>query len=216
MNIVWTWDVVRRIIEVLWLINIGFAIWTVFRTRRDIASTWAWLLVLSVFPVIGFIIYLFVGRKLSSDDIFTIRAEQEAFGKKLVERQQKRVRGHQLLVSSGKLARARQLISLSLSLDRALVTFNNKVHVFTDGHQLFDKLIDDINHAEKQVYVEFYTFYADDLGKRVLKALEAAAKRGVTVKVLYDLSGSRGTTYRFFAHLEELGGDAQPFNSKSN
>lgn len=76
MNIVWTWDVVRRIIEVLWLINIGFAIWTVFRTRRDIASTWAWLLVLSVFPVIGFIIYLFVGRKLSSDDIFTIRAEQ--------------------------------------------------------------------------------------------------------------------------------------------
>lgn len=216
MNIVWTWDVVRRIIEVLWLINIGFAIWTVFRTRRDIASTWAWLLVLSVFPVIGFIIYLFVGRKLSSDDIFTIRAEQEAFGKKLVERQQKRVRGHQFLVSSGKLARARQLISLSLSLDRALVTFNNKVHVFTDGHQLFDKLIDDINHAEKQVYVEFYTFYADDLGKRVLKALEAAAKRGVTVKVLYDLSGSRGTTYRFFAHLEELGGDVQPFNSKSN
>ena len=216
MNIVWTWDVVRRIIEVLWLINIGFAIWTVFRTRRDIASTWAWLLVLSVFPVIGFIIYLFVGRKLSSDDIFTIRAEQEAFGKKLVERQQKRVRGHQLLVSSGKLARARQLISLSLSLDRALVTFNNKVHVFTDGHQLFDKLIDDINHAEKQVYVECYTFYADDLGKRVMKALEAAAKRGVTVKVLYDLSGSRGTTYRFFAHLEELGGCAQPFNSKSN
>lgn len=216
MNIVWTWDVVRRIIEVLWLINIGFAIWTVFRTRRDIASTWAWLLVLSGLPVIGFIIYLFVGRKLSSDDIFTIRAEQEAFGKKLVERQQKRVRDHQLLVPHGKLARARQLINLSLSLDRALVTFNNKVHVFTDGHELFDKLIDDINHAEKQVYVEFYTFYADDLGKRVLKALEAAAKRGVTVKVLYDLSGSRGTTYRFFAHLEELGGDAQPFNSKSN
>ena len=45
MNIVWTWDVVRRIIEVLWLINIAFAVWTVFRSRRDIASTWAWLLV---------------------------------------------------------------------------------------------------------------------------------------------------------------------------
>lgn len=53
MNIVWTWDIVRRVIEVLWLINIAFAVWTVFRTRRDIASTWAWLLVLSVFPVIG-------------------------------------------------------------------------------------------------------------------------------------------------------------------
>ena len=35
---IWTWDVIRRIIEVLWLINIGFAIWTVFRSRRDIAA----------------------------------------------------------------------------------------------------------------------------------------------------------------------------------
>ena len=35
---IWTWDIIRRIIEVLWLINIGFAIWTVFRSRRDIAA----------------------------------------------------------------------------------------------------------------------------------------------------------------------------------
>ena len=64
---IWTWDVIRRIIEVLWLINIGFAIWTVFRSRRDIAATWAWLLVLSVFPVVGFILYMFVGRQLSHE-----------------------------------------------------------------------------------------------------------------------------------------------------
>ena len=69
---IWTWDVIRRIIEVLWVINIGLAIWTVFRSRRDIASTWAWLLVLSVFPVIGFIIYLFLGRQLSHDEIFAM------------------------------------------------------------------------------------------------------------------------------------------------
>ena len=56
MDIVWTWDVIRRIIEVLWLINIAFAGWTVFRSRRDIASTWAWLLVLTILPVVGFIL----------------------------------------------------------------------------------------------------------------------------------------------------------------
>jgi cardiolipin synthase len=82
MNIIWTWDIIRRIIEVLWLINIGFAIWTVFRSRRDIASTWAWLLVLSVFPVVGFILYLFVGRQMSHDEIFSIQDEQELLEKK--------------------------------------------------------------------------------------------------------------------------------------
>lgn len=216
MNIVWTWDIIRRIIEVLWLINIGFAIWTVFRTRRDIASTWAWLLVLSVFPVIGFIVYLFVGRKLSEDDIFNIRDEQQHFREKVVARQEALLEKHKLLLQSGRLARARQLISLSTSLDNAIVTFNNRVKVFIDGKKLFTKMIDDFDQAQDHIYVEFYTFYADDLGKKILAALERAAKRGVQVKVLYDLSGSRGTTYKFFAHLEELGGEAQPFNSKSN
>lgn len=27
-----TWDIIRRIIEILWLINVGLAIWTVFRS----------------------------------------------------------------------------------------------------------------------------------------------------------------------------------------
>lgn len=77
-------------------------------------------------------------------------------------------------------------------------------------------MIADFDQAGDHIYVEFYTFYSDNLGKQILAALERAAKRGVKVKVLYDLSGSRGTTYKFFAHLEELGGEAQPFNSKAN
>lgn len=216
MNIVWTWDVVRRLIEILWLINIAFAIWTVFRTRRDIASTWAWLLVLSALPIVGFILYLFVGRKLSNDDIFNIRVEQKEYRDKYVRQQERLLKRHKLLLQSERLARARQLVSLSASLDSALVTFNNRVKVFIDGEKLFQQMIADFDQAEDHIYVEFYTFYSDNLGKRVLAALERAAKRGVKVKVLYDLSGSRGTTYKFFAHLEELGGEAQPFNSKAN
>lgn len=216
MNIVWTWDVVRRLIEILWLINIAFAIWTVFRTRRDIASTWAWLLVLSALPIVGFILYLFVGRKLSNDDIFNIRVEQKEYRDKYVRQQERLLKRHKLLLQSERLARARQLVSLSASLDSALVTFNNRVKVFIDGKKLFQQMIADFDQAEDHIYVEFYTFYSDKLGKRVLAALERAAKRGVKVKVLYDLNGSRGTTYKFFAHLEELGGEAQPFNSKAN
>lgn len=216
MNIVWTWDGVRRLIEILWLINIAFAIWTVFRTRRDIASTWAWLLVLSALPIVGFILYLFVGRKLSNDDIFNIRVEQKEYRDKYVRQQERLLKRHKLLLQSERLARARQLVSLSASLDSALVTFNNRVKVFIDGKKLFQQMIADFDQAEDHIYVEFYTFYSDKLGKRVLAALERAAKRGVKVKVLYDLSGSRGTTYKFFAHLEELGGEAQPFNSKAN
>ncbi len=70
-----TWDTIRYVIETIWLINLALAFWTAFRERRDIASTWAWLLVLSFLPVVGLVAYLFVGRKLSHDQIFTIQDE---------------------------------------------------------------------------------------------------------------------------------------------
>ena len=71
-----TWDIIRRILEVLWVINIALAVWTVFRSRRSVVATWAWMLVLTILPGIGFILYLFFGRQLSHDEIFAIQEEQ--------------------------------------------------------------------------------------------------------------------------------------------
>ncbi|MFN1208373.1 PLDc N-terminal domain-containing protein, partial [Enterococcus lactis] len=52
------------------IINEILALITVFREERDIAATWAWLLVLSFLPVLGFLIYAFVGRKLPKKRLF--------------------------------------------------------------------------------------------------------------------------------------------------
>ena len=45
-----TWDIIRRTLEVLWIINVIFAVWTVFRSRRSVVATWAWMLVLTILP----------------------------------------------------------------------------------------------------------------------------------------------------------------------
>ena len=59
-----TWTIIRWFLLTIILVNEVAAIYTVFREKRDIAATWAWLLVLTLIPVIGFIIYAFLGRKL--------------------------------------------------------------------------------------------------------------------------------------------------------
>lgn len=105
------------------------------------------------------------------------------------------------------------MVQALLNNSESLITFDNQVELFTDGHVKFAHLIDDLNHAHSMISLEYYTFYDDGLGNRVLQALEKAASRGVKVRVLYDASGSRGTKPSFFAHLRELGGDAQPFVS---
>lgn len=210
-----TWDTIRYVIETIWLINLALAFWTVFRERRDIASTWAWLLVLSFLPVVGFVAYLFVGRKLSHDQIFTIQDEQRRILEQYKHQQQRLLEAQKLLPKEEQSRRDQMMANLLLNTDNALLTFGNQVHLFTDGHAKFDQLIKDIDQAKRHVHVEYYTFAADQLGHRVLAALERAAERGVEVRVLYDLSGSRGTIYRFFSHLEELGGQAQAFISSA-
>lgn len=210
---VWDWDVIRRIIEIIWLINIAFAIWTVFRSRRDIASTWAWLLVLTVLPIVGFILYLFLGRQLSQDDIFTLRAEDEKVRRRFLKKQHHLINKHELLPKGSRHVKDRMMVNAFLNNSESPITFDNKVDLFTDGYVKFAHLIDDINHAQKIISLEYYTFYADELGHRVLHALEGAAKRGVKVRVLYDASGSHGMKPSFFKHLRELGGEAQPFIS---
>lgn len=210
---VWDWDVIRRIIEIIWLINIAFAVWTVFRSRRDIASTWAWLLVLTVLPIVGFILYLFLGRQLSQDDIFTLREEDRKVRQRFLKRQHQLVKKHQLLPKGARHTKDRMMVTAFLNNSESPITFNNHVDLFTDGYVKFAHLIDDINHDQKIISLEYYTFYADELGHRVLHALENAARRGVKVRVLYDASGSHGTKPSFFKHLREFGGEAQPFIS---
>ena len=188
-----TWDIIRRTIEVLWIINIAFAVWTVFRSRRSVVATWAWMLVLTVLPGIGFILYLFFGRQLSHDEIFAIQEEQKKVQRHYLAEQRNMLKEHDLLPEKERLPRVRMLSELNLNNDDAILTFDNQVKVFTSGPELFDQMILDIKNAKKSISLEFYTFYSDQLGKRVLKALEAAAAYGAKVRVNYDTSGSRGT-----------------------
>ncbi|MDB6248151.1 cardiolipin synthase [Lactobacillus amylovorus] len=210
-----TWDIIRRTLEVLWIINVIFAVWTVFRSRRSVVATWAWMLVLTILPGIGFILYLFFGRQLSQDEIFAIQKEQKETRNHYLNQQKKMLQEYDLLPRKERVPRVRMLTELNLNNDDAILTFANHVKVYTDDPELFDQMIEDIKNAKVAVSLEFYTFYADKLGHRVLAALEQAAKNGAKVRVIYDTSGSRGTKPAFFDHLRELGGQAQPFISTS-
>ena len=156
-----TWDTIRYVIETIWLINLALAFWTVFRERRDIASTWAWLLVLSFLPVVGFVAYLFVGRKLSHDQIFTIQDEQRRILEQYKHQQQRLLEAQKLLPKEEQSRRDQMMANLLLNTDNALLTFGNQVHLFTDGHAKFDQLIKDIDQAKRHIHVEYYTFAAE-------------------------------------------------------
>jgi cardiolipin synthase len=54
-------------------INIFFIGIVLFLEKRDIGSTWAWIVVLLFAPLVGFIVYLFFGRKLKKEPLTVIQ-----------------------------------------------------------------------------------------------------------------------------------------------
>lgn len=84
-----TWTIIRWFLLTIVLINEVAAIYTVFREKRDIAATWAWLLVLTLIPVIGFIIYAFLGRKLPHRRLNLMKTQTQLRIQEAIDRQKR-------------------------------------------------------------------------------------------------------------------------------
>ena len=82
-----TWTIIWWCLLLVILVNEIAAIYTVFREKRDIAATWAWLLVLTLIPGFGFILYAFFGRKLPHKQLARIKSQTQLKLKQALERQ---------------------------------------------------------------------------------------------------------------------------------
>lgn len=194
-------------------LNSALAVFTVFREKeRDIAAIWAWLLVITMLPGFGFIIYLFLGRKISRESIFDLQSQEKIGLPQLVESQKKLIESENLDVpESAYQDKTFEMVRLFLESNDAVLTKCNKVEIISDGEDKFERLIRDIEKAEHHIHVTYYIFRGDDIGLRLLKALEERAKQGVEVKVLYDPVGARVLGKHFFDRLRTCGGEAEPF-----
>ena len=70
----------------------------------------------------------------------------------------------------------------------------------------------DIESARETVVLETYILRSDDIGRRIGDALIAAARRGVSVRVLSDWIGMRGIQWSFIAQLKAAGIQHRVFN----
>ncbi|ETA73463.1 cardiolipin synthase [Ligilactobacillus equi] len=202
-----------NILLIIWHLNLLAAIVTVFREKREISATWAWLLVLVVLPVFGFILYAFAGRKMSSEEIFEIKKQEKLTLEAAIARQKDEWDARELTNDTDITASGRGLVHFFLESNGSVLTKNNHVTIFTDGEEKFATLFEDIRQAQETINVEYYSFYSDNLGLQLLKELTNAQKRGVKVRILYDLFGSHGTNYKTFKEFEKVGGQAQAFVS---
>ncbi|WP_010304888.1 cardiolipin synthase [Kurthia senegalensis] len=191
------------------VVNILLAITVVFWERKKPTSVWAWILILFFLPYLGFILYIIFGKPLRKKHLKRWIPQKSIGIQQMIDEQKEKATTSSLHVEN--IEQAHQLIHMNLATNDAIVTKNNDIHLFHDGDDKFNQLIEDIKNAKDHIHIQYYIFKLDGLGKRILDAATERAKAGVEVRILYDELGSRSTKKRHFKELIEAGGEVEVF-----
>lgn len=204
----------NQILRIILLVNTILSLYVVFHRKRSVATTWAWLIILLILPVIGFILYGFLGRGLSQENLFAINQQNHIGLKKVRKMLPQHVR--KTASPNDTSDTARVLIDYFNSKGDTPLSKNNEIAIFTDGKAKFRQLFADIAHAQETVNIEYYSFINDEIGNEFLDLLVKKAKAGVKVRLIYDPWGSPGASKAWFQPLLDQGGEVIPFITSRN
>lgn len=204
-------DITQVLLSIVLVLNIIFAAAIVFLERRDIGTTWAWLLVLFFIPLLGFVVYLLFAQNLSRSKLFRWRDFKKSETSKLSEQQNNLLFSRQFHPTNESATNNLELIYLHAINNHAVYAEDNQVELLVDGEEKFNRLYQDIREAKEHIHVQYYIIKRDSTGKRLMEALTERAKSGIKVKVLYDEMGSRALTRSFFKDFLDAGGEIAIF-----
>ena len=162
------------------------AIIIVPRNRKPTSAT-AWLLAIFLIPYIGILFFLLIGsyklpkgRRQKQDEInrFIIDSTEG------IERVRRDHPWPQWLEG---------VVELNRNLGAMPLVGGNRASLNGDYQGSLDAMTDEIRKARRYVHIEFYILTLDKTTAPLFDELEAAVKRGVTVRVLLDHIASRRT-----------------------
>lgn len=88
---------------------------------------------------------------------------------------------------------------------------NIKEVIITDAQSYFEQVINAIDQAKHQVWLESYIFDDDYIGQALSQALENAALRGISVKVMVDGVGAGRNFKQIASQLTNCGADVRVY-----
>ncbi len=168
--------------------------------RRAPAAARAWLLLIFFLPWAGLILYAIFRRA----HLPRARLEMQLTASRLIRELQSRILGH-ALAEPQLPAEYQSAVKLAQVLGDFAVCGGNRFELITDYQVAIDRLVADIETAQRHVHLMYYIFRDDATGRRVAAAVANAAARGVSCRVLGDGYGSWFSLRRLGPSLRRQG-----------
>ena len=178
--------------------------------RKEAPSAIAWILVLVFLPLVGVVLFWFLGRD---------RVRRPAREKRSTDTEvRSRLGGLALPPPRASLDRIildekpeqRGVMRLAAQVGHTDPVGGNDVRVLVGAPRTLDAIVEAIDAATDHVHLEYYIVRNDETGRRLRDALVRAAQRGVRVRMLLDAFGSP-VGRRFTGPLLAAGGHVAKF-----
>ncbi|AEC45753.1 Cardiolipin synthase (plasmid) [Mesomycoplasma hyorhinis] len=168
------------IIVFIYLTNLISNIYLAFQNRHFEAKI-PWIIVFSVLPYIGQILYVIFGRRY----FYRTTSKQYLKEYKNFTRLNKNQNDSFL---EGLPSQQGQLLEFSRDI------FNSPIHKFktqliSDGHQFFQQIFQDIKNAQKFIFIDTYIIKNDFIWKQLKTLLIEKAKQGIKIRMILDSFG---------------------------
>ena len=176
------WSIIADVILGLLVLQ---AILFIFLDKGSPGTKVSWLLIITILPLLGIILYFMFGIHYRHRWYFLRRHRRMA---EYVAENQEKLYG--LLSDLDDLDKVkpefRPLARLMKRTTKGYVYGGNDVEIITDGHRKLDLLKRDLRAAKKSIHVEYYHFGNDKTSREIKEILMQKAGEGVDVRFLYE------------------------------
>lgn len=169
----------------------------------------SWILVVLVIPVVGGMLYLFFGNKRQGKKEKRIREKYKAEGHEFW----KDATGKALDYSVLENPEDRNLAKYIYTYSNARIYGNSPVKYYPQSDRVYKPLIEELEKAEKFIFMEFFIYDEGMIYDRVMEILKEKASNGVRVCLIYDDIGCAFTLKgNYESSLRKAGIQAVCFN----
>ncbi len=116
----------------------------------------------------------------------------------------------------GQTVRSDSLMMADLAANGVQFAANNRARLLPSGAEKFEDMFADIAAAKRYVYLEYFNFRNDSIGRALFTLLDKKAREGVKVRVIYDdfgnVSNDRPLRKRHLRQLKSRHIDVEVFD----
>ena len=185
------WHIALKIIGYV-LISLSFlgVVGTILLENRNPVKAMAYIMLLVFVPILGLVVYYYLGRDLRKKRRFTLKgSKDETLMLRYWESQRKEIDQMQLQLRK-QVASKQEISAMLLNTRHSVLSCDNRIQLLLNGEEKYPAVMDALRAAKHHIHIEYYIFAADDVGNEIAAILLEKLRAGIEVRFIYDDLGS--------------------------